>query len=300
MKIRCILLIVLVISQLSGYAQDYEFKVLVNKGNNEVKTASGWQTLKIGASLKSEDQIKTSPNSYVGMMHKSGKPVELKDAGTYKLIDLASKLDGNNSIMTKYADFILSSNDDKRSNRLEATGAVHRGLTKVKVFTPTAKREVIYGDELILHWSNEQAAGPYSIRFNSLFGDELDRLETSENHIIVKLGNAQFQHEDNILVSIVPVNEPAKVSEEFTLKRASKADKERIKVLLAEASPLVEEGSALSKLLLARYFEENGLLIDAATNYQQAVLAEPAVDSYKQYYEAFLVRNGLKEPSKKK
>jgi hypothetical protein len=300
MKLKSVLIMFFVLSQLLGYAQEYEFKVLVNKGNNEVKTASGWQSLKIGASLKSEDQIKTSPNSYVGMVHKSGKPIELKEAGTYKLIDLASKLDGSNSIMTKYADFILSSNEDKRSSRLEATGAVHRGLIKVEVFTPTARREVIYSDEIILHWSKEQAAGPYSIRFNSLFGDELDRLETAENHIAVNLNSAHFQHEDNILVSIVPVNDPSKASDQFTLKRASKADKERIKLLLNDASPVVEEGSALGKLLLARYFEENGLLIDAATNYQLAVFAEPGVDTYKQYYEGFLIRNGLKAPSKKK
>ncbi len=48
-------------------AQDYAFKVLANKGANEVKSGSEWAPIKTGASLKNDDELKLSPNSYMGL-----------------------------------------------------------------------------------------------------------------------------------------------------------------------------------------------------------------------------------------
>jgi hypothetical protein len=50
-------------------AQEYAFKVLVNKGKNELKSGGTWQQLKVGSSLKSEDELKVSENSYLGLVH---------------------------------------------------------------------------------------------------------------------------------------------------------------------------------------------------------------------------------------
>jgi hypothetical protein len=54
----------------------YAFKVLANKGANEVKTGDSWTPLRTGASLKEGDEIKLGENSYVGLIHSSGKPKE--------------------------------------------------------------------------------------------------------------------------------------------------------------------------------------------------------------------------------
>ena len=50
-----------------AFAQDYAFKVLANKGANEVKSGSDWQPIKTGASLKYDDELKLSDNSYMGL-----------------------------------------------------------------------------------------------------------------------------------------------------------------------------------------------------------------------------------------
>jgi hypothetical protein len=44
---------------------------------------------------------------------------------------------------------------------------------------------------------------------------------------------------------------------------------------------------------LAGAFEQNKLLIDAITAYQDAIKLAPDVDSYKELYKDFLIRNGL-------
>ncbi|MDZ7649625.1 MAG: hypothetical protein U5K54_22050 [Cytophagales bacterium] len=50
----------------------------------------------------------------------------------------------------------------------------------------------------------------------------------------------------------------------------------------------------LNKLVLAGFFEQNKLLIDAITSYEQAMKLAPDDATYSDYYEEFLLRNKLK------
>ena len=296
MKTKLVLFLMLSVF-VSGYAQDYAFKVLVNKGKNEVKTSGGWQAVKVGTSLKSIDELKVSENAYVGLVHVSGKPLEVKQAGKYKVDALAQKVSGGSSVLNKYTDFILSSNATKKNN-LAATGAVHRGLKKVHLFTPEDpnQQRVIYNDEIILNWDTQQAAGPYVVTLNSLFDDELLRVETKDNFLKINLADAKLANEDNINVTVTPKSDVNKASEKYALKRASKADKERIKNLLAEIAAQVSEPTALNMIFLAGFYEENGLLIDAATAHRQAIILAPDVPYYVEKYNEFLSRNALLAP----
>ena len=111
MKIQKILFAVLVLaSSIQLHAQDYAFKVLVNKGKNEIKSGSGWQQIKVGSSLTAKDELKIAENSYLGLVHVTGKPLELKQSGQYKVVDLSSKMKDGPSVVSKYTDFILSAN----------------------------------------------------------------------------------------------------------------------------------------------------------------------------------------------
>lgn len=296
MKTKLVLSLML-FAFVGGYAQDYAFKVLVNKGKNEVKTSGGWQAVKVGTSLKSPDELKVSENAYVGLVHVSGKPLEVKEAGKYKVDALAAKVSGGSSVLNKYTDFILSSNATKKNN-LAATGAVHRGLKQVHIYAPASQnqQQVIYNDEIILNWDTQQAPGPYIITINSLFDDELFRAETKDSFLKINLADSRFTNEDNINLIITPKNEAGKASEKYALKRASKADKERIKNLLGEIATQVSEPNALNMLYLAGFYEENGLLIDAATAHRKAILLEPDVPYYVEKYNDFLSRNGLLAP----
>ena len=55
----------------------------------------------------------------------------------------------------------------------------------------------------------------------------------------------------------------------------------------------VDEETALNKYILAGFYEENNLLIDALTSYEEAIELAPDVESYKEAYVEFLLRNGL-------
>ncbi len=140
-----------VVGQLS--AQDYTFRVLVNKGKNELKSGETWQQVKVGSSLQSHDELRVAENSYVGLVHKTGKPLELKQSGKYKVMDLAAKVTGGQNVLNKYTDFILSKNTGPKTN-LTATGAVTRGDAFIQVHLP--KSEVVYGNNVTISWDEEK------------------------------------------------------------------------------------------------------------------------------------------------
>jgi hypothetical protein len=282
-----------------GYtqAQDYAFKVLVNKGKNELKSGNNWQQLKVGLSLKSADELKISENSYLGLVHVSGKALELKQSGNYKVMDLAAKVNGGSSVLNKYTDFILSSATSPK-NRLAATGAVDRGANNIQVYLPKAENAVVFNNNVTITWDGS-APAPYVVTFKSMFEDELDKVNAAENSITIQLDDQNFANEDNIIVEVASVSNKNKVSDKYTLKKLSKADKERIKNALSEIADPTSDPNALNKLIVAGFYEQNNLLIDAGTTYLEAIKLAPDVPQYQEAYNDFLLRNNLKKEIKK-
>jgi len=296
---RLAIAVVLLVVVVQVRAQDYAFKVLVNKGKNELKTGETWQQIKVGSALGSHDELKVSENSYLGLVHVSGKPLELKQSGKYKVMDLAAKVSGGTNVLNKYTDFILSANTGSKNN-LAATGAVDRGVGNIHVHLPKPELSVVYGNTVTITWDDNKAMAPYLVRFNSMFGDELSTVEANENSVVINLNERGFENEDNIIVTVFSKTDKSKVSDEYTLKKLSKADKERISSLLNEIAPQTAEPTALNKFFLAGFYEQNGLLIDATSHFLEAIKLAPDVPGYKEDYEAFLLRNGMKKPSPKK
>jgi hypothetical protein len=300
MKKRMLVCLLGLLFSLNAFAQnDYAFRVLINKGKNEYKSGQNWLPIKVGSNIGSKDEIKVLENSYIGLVHVSGKSIELKDAKTYNVADLSAKVGQGSSVLAKYTDFILSANTTKKNN-LSATGAVSRGANNIKMYLPRSESALVYNTQIIINWEKDKAQGPYVVTFKSMFGDELKKVEAPTNQVIIDLSEVSFENEDNILVDVVSKSDKSKFSEQYTIKRLSRADKERIKVLLAEIKDAVAEPTALNKYELAGFYEKNGLLIDAITSYLEAIKLAPEVSQFQEDYNAFLLRNDIKErPAKK-
>jgi len=278
--------------------QDYAFKVLANKGSNEVKAGDAWVPLKTGASLKKGDELKVADNSYLGLVHITGKPVELKAAGNYKVDVLSSNLGGGNSVLNKYTDFILSSNSaEAKKNRLSATGAVHRAAdanTSIKLLLPENQHSGIYNNVAVISWDGSKVAGPYVVTIKNMFEDQLAKAETPETSLQIDLSDPRFANASAILVEVSSKADPKQVSKQHMIKKLAAGEQEKVKKSLNEIIGEVTEQTALNKLILAGFYEENNLFIDAISAYEEAIKLAPDVPSYKEAYEEFLLRHGLK------
>lgn len=288
------LILVLVFYTAFAYAQEYAFKVLVNKGKNEVKSGANWEPVKVGASLKSPDELKVAENSYVGLIHISGKPLELKSAGSYKVVDLSARVGNGASVLNKYTDFILSSNT-KRSNNMNAIGSVHRGLNNINVYLPPSS-SYVYGDTVTIEWQKDKSiSGPYIVSFTTVFEEDLHKIETSETSVTINLNDEKFARENDVRI-VVSSKKDGKKSEAYVLRKYSRNDKDKMTALYKDVAAQTATKTAFNRFIRAGFFEQHKLLADAVTAFQMAVKLEPA---YKEDYEDFLLRNGLKATPKK-
>jgi len=288
-----LILPILIFFSCTLYAQSYTFKVLVSKGKTEIKSVNSWQAIKVGASLKATDEVKIAENSYLGLIHANGKPLEIREAGSFKVSELVSRLGEGSNVLNKYTDFILSSDQEKK-NRLSATGAVHRGVKDViVVYLSGTDRAELYGDKLGVQWSSEEVKGPYQVVFTTLLDDELARFETTSNQVIVSMNEGNLKDEYEIMVKVVSKENPGKGSKDYIIKRLRPADREKFTKVMDEIKGAVASETALSKYYLAGIYEENFLINDALTAYQEAIKLAPDVTVYQDAYKEFLKRLGF-------
>lgn len=279
-------------------AQDYAFKVLANKGDNQVKSGEAWQSLKTGTTLRSGDEVKLGDNSYVGLVHQSGKPLEVKVAGVHKVSALESKMSTTSSVLHKYTDFILSSNSSEgRKNSMTATGAVHRDIkntTPIRVQLPEKDHTGIFNKIAAINWSGGDVAGPYVVTVKNMFEDVLTQVETPETTLQLDLSEQKYANESAVLVEVSAKSNRKLVSKQHVIKKLSPAELGKIANAIKDIRKEITEETAMNQLYLAGFYEQNSLLIDAIYAYQQAVKLEPEVPTFQQSYEEFLVRNNLK------
>ena len=276
-----------------AFAQDYSFKVLANKGSNQVKSGEVTQPVKTGAKLKSTDEIIVADNAYIGLVHSTGKPIELRKSGNYKVEDLAKKIGGGTSVLSKYTDFILSSNSaEAKKNRLSATGAVHRGLEDIKLMLPESKNG-IYNDTVSINWETK-SAGPFIVTLKNMFDEELFKKEVASSTLSVNLKDGKLTKESPILIEVRSKSDAKSKSEQRIVKKLSAKESGEIKLSLADIEKEFVEESSFKQLLMAGFYEQKGLLIDAISCYEKAIKLSPDVPSYKEDYDEFLLRNRLK------
>jgi hypothetical protein len=280
-----------------GFSQNYAFRVLATKGANEVKSGGVWQAIKTGATLNPDDELKVSENAYLGLVHNSGKPLELKKAGTHKVNELAKNVSAETSVLNKYTDFILSSNSaDTKKNRLSATGSVHRGEgDAINLLLPDNQFAGFYGKKVTLSWESK-VNGPFVIELQDMFEDVLAKYETNTNTFTLDLTDPKLAGKDlNAIMILVSQKEAAKnKSSVKILKRLSAEEERKVKAAFAEL-PAMEDG-AMSKLILAGFYDQQNLVVDALTAYQEAIQLEPEVPTYKEYLEDFMIRRNIKAP----
>jgi hypothetical protein len=202
------------------------------------------------------------------------------------------------SVLHKYTDFILSSNSaEAQKNRLSATGAVHRavgGEAGIKLMLPEYQHSGIYNTQAVVNWDGSKVSGPYVVTLRNMFEEVLLKTETPETSYKIDLTDPLLAQENAILIEVSSKANPKEASKQYLIKKLSPADRKKVEDAFNEIKDQVSEESALSAYILAGFYEQNGLYIDAITAYEEAVKRAPDVPTFKESYEEFLLRNGLK------
>jgi hypothetical protein len=285
-------------------AQGYTFRVLANKGANKVKKANSGEVanLRTGATLQNGDAIIAGQGAYIGLMHKSGRTVEVRQSGTFTVASLEQKVpSGNSSVASRYASYVSDKmNEDGQGSyksRMNATGAVSRAVEAgtLNVMVQQGNTVPVIGDKVIVEWETaaEDSTSIFVANVKNLQGEVIYTKDVNSNTLELDLNELNKKSPyDVYILEVFDKMDPSITSGDIGIKR----DKQEYREAVAELQELkaqVPEDSPLNKLVYASYFEEKGLLLDAMTKYREAIEMAPEVEDFQEMYKNFLIVNGL-------
>lgn len=285
-------------------AQNHVFSVLANKGVNTVQKGTAWTTIVTGAKVYKGNKIKIVAGGYAGLMHKSGKTIELKTPGTYDIATLESRLSSSSSSYAeKYAKFALNmDNEDYSKYNYNVTGSVERAIAGNFSLLSTEEIKFIQEIPFSVTWmSDADEAQTVELRMTTLFSETVYSTETSGNTASVDLKGLELNQDPNTY--IINLFDPE--TDEQVIGKGIKCtplNADTAKTVLTEYNNLkkeLDENSPLDNMVLAGFFQEKNLDIYAASHLYKASQLAPEIESYKAAYYTFLESKGIVEKSVK-
>ena len=294
-KLYHFIIFLLLVNQ--GISQDFVFKVLANKGQNKIEKPDGSITaLKTGQLLFSEDKLITTPSTYIGLMHSSKKTTEIRGAVTAKVSSLEKKINtGTDPTYKRYAKYIVSRITDEKDNSMraktQATGGVKRVIDDavIHVFLPNPAKSI--ETEVTVRWSppDEKEKYTYLITIKNMFDEVVYNQET--NNTQLDLNFDEIENETGLyILSVKLMGNQEVTSADYGIK---KIEMPNITKALSKLRESTSEDSAIDQMMLAGFYEEHGLVLDAITSYEKALQLASDVKDYQMVYEDFLSQNGL-------
>ena len=265
------------------------FKVIATKGAVSGKKGRSSLAIKSGFALERKDVLIVGQNGYVGLIHNSGKTLELKTPGTYKVQDLAAKVEGTNtSFSTQYSQHVFTSMKDNGSginNRSTGSVSRRRAAKPIDIFANSSYQVV--DNEATVVWKKNDNVTDYQVVVMNSGYNPIDTLYTQDTSIVVSFDT--YKVEDGILR--VKINKKGVDNYDSKIVEIKKADD----ALSTEAKSMLEtkSESALDAFMKASYFEQNNLFEEAVEYYKLSINLEPGVDMYKESYKGYLASLGL-------
>lgn len=282
-------------------AQDYAFRVIGTKGSNTVD-GSG---IKVGMKLSQNQIVKIANNgSYLGLIHKTGKTLELQNKGAYPVKALESKLKKSGNLNSRYARFVVNELNKggnlatARGSHMKKTGSVSRDVSKVRIQLPESSD--LYGSTAALRWFlaegsvNPDDIKEYKVYVTNMEDDVLHTQVTAQDFAFVDLSDQKFQENGQLIFKVVGVKHDGTVTDnlgDITGKMIQILDKEEKSQMKKDMNEFESNtNSPLTKLAEASYYEEKELYSDAIRAYEQALELSGNVDSFQKMYDSFLGR----------
>ncbi len=293
-------LIILVLFSATCYtiAQDYSFKVIISKGDISYRESSStnWNRLKAGSRLHSGDILKVEPNGYVALLGSSGETIELKNKETkeYKIDELAAQLtDAETGLINKYASYLVSkmAPEARESNRkayASITGAVEREVVTIHAYM--RKSSVLFDTMAVIRWKPVDNAAEYNVVVKNIFDEIILEAKTSKPAISLDFSDEKLKDRDMVIISI---STGGGGSNDYSITKVTRDRPGAFVTEIGELHAALDTGSAFDNLVLAEFYEQNNLLLDATTCYEKAMEIEPDVQYFKDVYLEFLMRNNF-------
>jgi hypothetical protein len=279
---------------LSTFAQgSYVFKVLGTSGSVKKHTSAGDATLTAGTKLLDNESIIIEGSGYCGLIHSSGKGLEVKKPGVYTIADLSKSVVASNKqskVSDRYVNYVMGqltkeeAEDISQNYRkhMEVTGSVERASVNYRIKLIALSTNEIQPRSYTLSWTSNSKDSEYLLEVHNLFSENVFTAKTKENSAAIDFGPLFAKHGKNLIVSVKVVGHPEIKSKEYSFKAAPET--------LTNELGLSSDKTPAAFMVNGMICEENNLFIDALAYYRDAASQETEVQEYKNAYNNLLKR----------
>jgi len=282
-------------------AQELVFQTLASKGTCMVQRGvdpDEYVNLKTGVKLFVDDKIIiTGDNSYLGLVSQSGEAIELVKGGVYDVNTLNGSLSASNSsVAEKYVAFLvedMSKANESTNANMKFTGSVERSLDNesIQLFIP--KDSKISAELATLKWYPKEEQTAYILTISNMFDEVVYSTQTKEKEVEVDFSSLSLTSDETYKVVVAGAANPAMKSSAISLYVPEESQLDEVEKGVAGIKAETPEGSAIQEMVLAKFFDENELYLNAIPHFQKAIELQPEVKAYQDSYNAFLYRVGL-------
>ncbi|MEM6843684.1 MAG: hypothetical protein AAF632_15760 [Bacteroidota bacterium] len=293
--IFCILFTSLCSTTVTGQDVGFAFNVLAHEGEvfYRTNTEKEWLPIEVGIELDEEYLVKIEKRGYLGLVHQSGKTIPFVKAGTYEISRLHQRMNYQPSeVAQKYAISYIESVVNPVNNAKEATRLVENKT--LKMYLPNSVD--VFSPEVVLRWRDqEELSDDYEVVFRNMFDEVLMVKDaTHTNKLWLDFEQEDIASERLLIVSVQKKMHKDIQSSSYGIKHMTADESAQIEQELKELKLVFAgEESALDKLILASFYEQNNLLADALTCYEYAIELSPEIQAFQNAYDQFVFRNGL-------
>jgi hypothetical protein len=277
------------------FCQEVKFIALTINGSVTLSRNNNVITLKTGEKIFDKDKVKVGKKSYLNLVYKDGKTLEIKSAGTYtgsKLITMVNSK--KNSSAKKFSNFVLAgfvkSVDDL--GNMKATGAVER-LIKSSIDYCTPPNTNIMEPVITLNWFGV-AGNSYTLKLTDLAGNVLYSTELNDTTLTLNLQQLNLSRSNSYKWVVKDNKRPKALTDTCRFYWLSQSSSDSIKIsakkLLADLTKL---DHSIKQVLLASFYSGNKLYIDMIQAYERAIELSPENETYKNLYFSSLNKIGL-------
>jgi hypothetical protein len=295
MKTICIVLLTTLCAIGLLHAQGESFTVILNKGENTIQQDGQWSRVPVGVVISGHDAVRIVKDGYMAVLHSSGVSLELSTEGEYSLDKLSQKLaEHDQSLAAKYGKYLANrlNSDEQNNKNMQVTGAVERSAGGIiQLLLPNSGS--VFGNHLPLSWSTTEGNGPYLVTVKNVYDEEIAQKETADGQIVLDLQEPSLQDQKLLIVHVKAKGNEHLRSGDYGIKPLTPEEKSNVTNDLQPLMLLANEETLMGQLLLASFFEEHNLLIDAINHYEKALAKAPDTNGVDVLYKNFLMRNGL-------
>jgi hypothetical protein len=271
---------------------DEIYKVIACKGKITLERTK--KPVNVGSGLNSTDQLRLEGPVYLGLVHKSGKAVELRTQGIVNVKDLPMPKSGSG--MDKLVGFVVNSvkGAEEGKNIKSASVEMSLNVNKLRLISPRTTKTI--DDDMTFTWNGSVDGKPANYLFTITDANQNVRFkkELTETQLAVNLKSLNLEKDRCYYWSVTQTNAQVPSSESYCLYLVNDAETAslsgQLQTLRQEQST---QPTALDKLMLGAFYEQNGLTYRAMTAYKDAAAMGGDVEIFSDSYREFLRRTGV-------